>query len=865
MKKVFFLAFLIFIVQTIKSQVVNQSAQFSGTAGSNASFGDINELDGVNKFSFEAWVYINSWNVNSYIFSKTAATLPAQNRIDIQLGQVATKRLYFHVANNGNSYLQLDNPAIAVGQWNHIVMAYDGTKTAYNMIRVYINGTQVTTGLSYSTGNGTLPSITPDTTGAFEIGKNFNGKIDEVKLWNCAITASDLDMHNTVNNYQPAYDRLISYWKLDKAGTSILDTKDKYPGILMGATTVPVTDNNAFKYKIVSSYVRSNFYESNQISPEYLRNNNDIIYLAANPYANGDLFFEYPVNNGILTNANYVATFASRNGVIDFTGAGSSMNCGGDLLNKASGGITTFSFSSWIYIDKWNENSCIFRKYESSTKNINLELGAAASNQLIFRFSNGADNYVTADNSGISTGGWHHVGVTYAGNAAAFQQVKIYVDGIVVPVTYKNGNGLIAASGPFIRSDFELGVGFDGKFDESVLSLLSFTSAEMTSIKNNPIVVDTWNETKTCAYWKFDDASKPGKDSRTWVGVLNGLKQTFDGYDGAQIRLGLSGGDWKAMITTSSARANFAAKIKNLIETYGFDGVDLDFEWCLTNQEWADYSAAILALDDVLSPAANFTVTLHPLYYKISAAAIAAVDYISIQSYGPSPDRFPYSEFVSNISSMLSYGYPPQKLIMGLPFFGTASDNSKVTASYRAAVSQNPSLDPALDLISMNVPPVKTMTFNGQQTIIKKTKYTREQDLAGVMYWDTATDVDYNNQLCLLGALNTILNANVQKNTSEATLSVLPSQENVSKSDSNPVSIFSTYPNPATNTFTIEFQTGVQGCIELYSIEGRLLFTQSLDNQKKISINGSRLGAGVYIVKYLSLSGQSQSTKLIIK
>lgn len=864
MKKVLLIAFLFAINQAVKSQAVNQSALFSGTAGSYASFGNISELNGTAQFSFEAWVYISAWNVNSYIFSKTASTLPAQNRIDIQLGQLSTKRLFFHVANGGNNYAQVDNSAIAVGQWNHIVMAYDGTKPAFGMIRIYINGTQVTAGISYSSGNGTLAATTQAAMGNFELGKNFSGKIDEVKIWDYAITAADLEMKNTINSYHPSYSKLIAYWKMDKSDASIIDTKNKYPGTLTGASLSPVTDNDIFKYKIVSSYVRSNFYESNQISQEYLRNNNDIIYLAANPYANGDLFFEYPVNDGLLTNASYLSSFASRNGVMDFSGTGSSMNCGADLLNRSTGGSTVFSFASWVFIDQWVPNSCIFKKYESAAKNINLELGSAATNQLVFRFSNGADNYVTADNSGIAAGGWHHLAVTYTGNAAAYSQVKIYVDGVLVPVTYKNADGLVAASGPFSRSNFELGVNFDGKLDETVISLLSFSAGEVTSIMNNPIVVDTWNETKTCAYWKFDDALKPAKDSRTWTGVLDGLKETFNAYDGAQIRLGISGGDWKVMCASAAARANFADKVKSVIDTYGFNGVDLDFEWCLTNQEWSDYSETILALKAVLPSNLNFTATLHPLYYKITPAAIAALNYISIQSYGPSPDRFPYAEFVSNVNAMLTYGYPSQKLIMGLPFFGAATDNTKVTASYRAAVTQFPSLDPSLDQITMNVPPVKDITFNGQQTIKSKTRYTRDQGLAGIMYWDTATDADYTNQLSLLRALNTIMNANVQQKVS-GTLSLGNKAGFEDDYTFRASSALLAYPNPAKSNFTLVFPSEISGSVKIFSAEGKQMFTQSFKNQKSININSSGLVAGVYIIKYFDETGGSQVAKLIIK
>lgn len=871
MKKVLLIALLFTINQVVKSQTINQGISFTGpTPSSFASFGNITELSNVSQFSFEAWVYIDTWNVtNCYIFRKL---IDANNRIDLQLGTPTGtagtgQQLIIHVTNtpSGNNYVAYNNLSVALGQWNHIVVTYDGAQTDRTLRQgLYINGTKQTVS-TYSAGLAGLPSTTPTTTAAFELGKNFTGRIDEAKLYNIALTPSQFDMKNTINKYHPLYVNLISYWKMDKnatTATTVADTKNKYPGTLTSASLVPITDNSTFKYKIVSGYIRSNFYESGQVSEEYVRNNNDLIYLTTSPYANGDLFFDYPINNGLLTNTAYMTSFASRNGVMDFSGTGASMNCGGDLLNKSTGGIGAFSFASWVYIDQWVPNSSIFRKFESVTKNIDLELGAAATNQLVFHLSNGADNYVTADNSGIATGGWHHVAVTYSGTAGANQQVKIYVDGVSVPISYKNGDGLLSTSGPFIRSNFELGVNFDGKLDETSVSLLSLSSGEINTIKNNPIFVDSWNETKTCAYWKYDDALKPEKDSRTWVSVLDGLKQTMTGYDGAEIRLGISGGDWKTMIKTDAARTNFANNVKNIVATYGFDGVDLDFEWCLTTQEWSDYSAAIVALNTVLPSTSNFSVTLHPLYYQISSAAISALDYISIQSYGPSPNRFPYTEFVNNVSTMLTYGFPAQKLIMGMPFYGAATDDSKSTVSYKAIVTAYPTLDPSLDNVSMNVPPVKDITFNGQQTIIKKTKYVGDMALAGMMYWDTATDVDYTNQLSLLRALNTIMNANVQEVSTGGALGV--NDLNLEKGINEKGSNLSVYPNPAKNIFTIQLPVEKEGCVKIYSLNGQEIFRQVL-NQDKVNLNAEDFKPGVYIVKFYDKKGNSKSSKFIVQ
>ncbi|KAA5542965.1 LamG domain-containing protein [Adhaeribacter rhizoryzae] len=246
------------------------------------------------------------------------------------------------------------------------------------------------------------------------------------------------------------------------------------------------------------------------------------------------------------------------------------MNTGKDLLNRPNAGVPAFTFASWVYVDEWVPGSYIFRKYESATKTIDLQLGAGSTNSLILHLANGADNYVTLDNSGLTPGQWHHVAVTYSGNGAAYQQAKIYVNGESKAVTYKNADGLLPRTGPFIRTDFELGVNFDGKLDETSLNLLSLSAGEITGLKNNPIVATSWNASKTNAYWKYDEAAQPGKDSRTWVSVLDGLKTSLQGKAGATLRLGVTGGDWKVMMKTDAARRNFASQVQAIVQAYNF-------------------------------------------------------------------------------------------------------------------------------------------------------------------------------------------------------------------------------------------------------------------------------------------------------
>ena len=136
--------------------------------------------------------------------------------------------------------------------------------------------------------------------------------------------------------------------------------------------------------------------------------------------------------------------------------------------------------------------------------------------------------------------------------------------------------------------------------------------------------------------------------------------------------------------------------------------------------------------------------------------------------------------------------------------------------------------------------------------------------LAGVMYWDMATDVDYTNQLSLLRALNTVMNANIVTEDG-VTGRIVTSSSKSEKSINEVPSDFSLYPNPAKNAFTVELPTEQKGCIKIFSLIGQELFTQSLTNQQKLDININDFVPGLYIVKYADEKGNAKSAKLIIK
>ena len=131
-------------------------------------------------------------------------------------------QVYFDVGNNGGPYLQ-QNITIASETWHHIAAVHTrsgGTST----LKVYLNGQDVG-------GTTTRPSYTPnDNSIPLTIGSRFStsnalfeGRIDDLRIWNDARTASEIQeyMHKEVASDASG---LVAYYKMSNGtGTSLTD------------------------------------------------------------------------------------------------------------------------------------------------------------------------------------------------------------------------------------------------------------------------------------------------------------------------------------------------------------------------------------------------------------------------------------------------------------------------------------------------------------------------------------------------------------------------------------------------------------------------------------------------------------------
>ncbi|MBJ13111.1 MAG: hypothetical protein CMG62_08580 [Candidatus Marinimicrobia bacterium] len=126
-----------------------------------------------------------------------------------------------------------DNSAPSTGSWNHIAFTWE---TNSNIIKTYINGNQRP---STKTFNGPIgqPSENLNIARKEQNGYYFNGRIDDITIWNIAKTQAEIQSYMN-SNPNGSESGLVGFWDLDEnSGSSIIDNSNNTNnGTIIGAT-----------------------------------------------------------------------------------------------------------------------------------------------------------------------------------------------------------------------------------------------------------------------------------------------------------------------------------------------------------------------------------------------------------------------------------------------------------------------------------------------------------------------------------------------------------------------------------------------------------------------------------------------------
>ena len=215
-------------------------------------------------------------------------------------------------------------------------------------------------------------------------------------------------------------------------------------------------------------------------------------------------------------------------------------------------------------------------------------------------------------------------------------------------------------------------------------------------------------------------------------------------------------------LQSDAKRAAFVQKLADYVVQHNFDGLDVDLEGPGIGK---DYGAFVADLSKLLHRKGKLLTAAVSQFYggdNIPDSALKQLDFVNIMAYdftGPWEPNKPgqHSSLDASkktVAYWLGRGVPKSKAVLGVPFygygFGNASRGANGDYSYSELVTTFPGCE-KLDQVG------DTIWYNGIPTIKAKTKYVRDEGLAGVMIW--SIDKDAPGSKSLLTAISEALHS----------------------------------------------------------------------------------------------------------
>jgi chitinase len=204
-------------------------------------------------------------------------------------------------------------------------------------------------------------------------------------------------------------------------------------------------------------------------------------------------------------------------------------------------------------------------------------------------------------------------------------------------------------------------------------------------------------------------------------------------------------GAFESLAANATYRTNFVNALIGMVNQYGLDGVDMDWEYPNEGASANNYVALMTQLGNELH---NRGKILTAAVVGINGSSIlnpvfSIVDFLNLMAYDY--NEFDHSTF-SYAQQSLNYwkgrGLPASKAVLGVPFYGRNSWETFVQLVNRGA-------NPYADVFN-------GVGYNGITTIKNKTNLAWDQG-GGIMIWELSGDFNSGNPNSLLSAINEVV------------------------------------------------------------------------------------------------------------
>lgn len=194
-------------------------------------------------------------------------------------------------------------------------------------------------------------------------------------------------------------------------------------------------------------------------------------------------------------------------------------------------------------------------------------------------------------------------------------------------------------------------------------------------------------------------------------------------------------------------RAKFALMTADLLEMYGLDGLDVDWEAPSNDAEVNFYIDLLASLKAVFSHRKLIlSVTTH-FWDQMGSRGYNLVDRVMLMAYDLGPQHARMQDTKKAVSMLVQRGLDPAgKLVLGIPAYGRRIESPHEVITYADLIRNH-------GVKAADVDEYAGWSYNGLRTVREKKRWANDAQFAGIFLWEVGQDSLQHPSKSLLSAM----------------------------------------------------------------------------------------------------------------
>ncbi|NUT94861.1 MAG: glycoside hydrolase family 18 [Saccharothrix sp.] len=217
----------------------------------------------------------------------------------------------------------------------------------------------------------------------------------------------------------------------------------------------------------------------------------------------------------------------------------------------------------------------------------------------------------------------------------------------------------------------------------------------------------------------------------------------------AGVRVSLAVGGWnngndsafEALAGNASSRTTFVNSVVNVVDQYGLDGVDIDWEYPDPGTSATNFAALMQQLSSAMHSRGKLltaaVVSGGGTAQGVPPAVFGYVDWLNIMAYDGGSPHANYDWSIASANEWKARGLPASKTVLGVPFYSRPG-----YYTYAQLVA----MDPANANRDCYTVGGAQQCYNGIPTIKRKTQWAMA-NAGGIMNWELSQDTTGSTSL----------------------------------------------------------------------------------------------------------------------